>query len=94
MFKARTEWRNIGMTLGVDHNTLFAIDRKYSSDPDYCLREMLAHCLDSPDSLTWAHRIKATDSLTWGHLCKTLRHDSVRRNDVADEIEGSVSGIV
>ncbi len=82
LFKARTEWFNIGMTLGVDHNTLFAIDRKYSSDPDHCLRDMLAH------------RIKATDSLTWGEVCKTLRHDSVRRDDVADEIERSVSGIV
>ena len=70
------------MTLGVDGNTLFAIDRKYPRDPDYCLRDMLAHCL------------RATDSLTWGEVCKSLRHVTVGRNDVADEIEGSVSGIV
>ena len=70
------------MTLGVDRNTLTAIRQRYSSDPDHCLRDMLAHCL------------QVTDSLTWGHLCKSLRTVTVGRNDVADEIEGSVSGIV
>ncbi len=39
-----------------------------------------------------AHRIQATDSLTWGDLCKSLRHVTVGRTDVADEIERCVSG--
>ncbi len=39
-----------------------------------------------------AHRIQATDSLTWGDLCKSLRHVSVGRSDVADEMERCVSG--
>ena len=35
------------------------------------------------------HRINATDDLlTWGDLCKSLRHVTVGRSDVADEIEG------
>ncbi len=37
-----------------------------------------------------AHRIKATDSLTWGDLCKSLRHVTVGRSDVADEIEAGI----
>ncbi len=39
-----------------------------------------------------AHRIQATDSLTWRDVCKSLRHVTVGRSDVADEIEGYVSG--
>ena len=70
------------MTLGVDVKTLTAIHHKYSSDPDYCLRDMLVHYLYLPDSLTW------------GNLCKSLRHDSLQCKDVADEIEGCFSGIV
>ncbi len=82
LFKARTKWFNIGLTLKVDHDTLTAI-QKESSDHGDCLREMLAHC------------IKATDnSLTWGDLCRSLRHVTIGRSDVADEIEGFVvSGI-
>ncbi len=69
------------MTLGVDHDTLTVISQKYSSSPDDCLRDMLSHRL-------------IADSLTWGDLCKSLRHVTVGRSDVADEIEGCVSGIV
>ena len=78
LFKARTEWFNIGLTLKVDHDTLTAISQKQSGDHGDCLREMLAHC------------IKATDSLTWGDLCNSLRHVTIGRSDVADEIEGFV----
>ncbi len=69
------------MTLGVDYFTLTAIRQRHSSDHGDCLQEMLAHCL------------QANYSLTWGHLCESLRHITVGRSDVADEIEGSVSGI-
>ena len=37
-----------------------------------------------------AHRIKTMDSLTWGDLCKSLRHVTVGRSDVADEIEAGI----
>ena len=80
LFKARTEWFNIGLRLNVDLNTLTAISQKHSSGHDDCLREMLSHC------------INATDSLTWADLCKSLRHVTVGRSDVADEIEGIVTG--
>ncbi|XP_064395496.1 ankyrin-3-like isoform X2 [Halichondria panicea] len=79
LFKARTEWLNIGLTLNVDYNTLTAINQKQSSNHGDCLREMLAHC------------IQATDSLTWEDLCRSLRHITVGRSDVANEIEGCVS---
>ena len=78
LFKARTEWFNIGLTLNVDGNTLTAIRQEHSSNHGDCLRDMLAH------------RIKATDSLTWGDLCKSLRHVTVGRSDVANEIEAGI----
>ncbi len=81
LFKARTEWFNIGLRLNVDHDTLSAISQRHSSDhAGDCLREMLAHS------------IKTNDSLIWGDLCKSLRHVTVGRSDVADEIEGIVTG--
>ncbi len=70
-----------GLRLNVDHDTLSAISQRHSSDHGDCLREMLAH------------RIKTNDSLTRGDLCNSLRHVTVGRSDVADEIEGIVTGI-
>lgn len=72
LFKARTEWFNIGLTLGVDGNTLTAIRQEHSSNHGDCLREMLAR------------RIKSTESLTWGDLCKSLRHVTVGCSNVAE----------
>ncbi len=81
LFKARTEWFNIGLTLGVDSNTLTAIRQEHSSNHGDSLQKMLAHRM-------------AMDSLTWGDLCKSLRHVTVERSDVADEIEGFATALM
>ena len=75
LINASTNWFNLGGALGLDVNTLSAIDRKYRGDVDDCLREMIAK------------RIQSGGPLTWIGLCDCLRSPTVKRNDVASEIE-------
>ena len=74
-YGARDKWFEIGMALKIDYTTLKSIEREQLNNQSKCLREMLAHCVQSGSSLTW------TD------LCGCLRHRTVERNDLANEIE-------
>ena len=74
LYDARDKWFNIGLALGIKFNTLKSIKRE---QPDYddCLREMLAH------------RIQSGGPLTWADLSGCLRHPTVERNDLANGID-------
>ena len=80
LFKARTKWFNIGLTLKVDNETLLSISIRHRDDPDKCLLEMIVYSL------------KAC-SLTWRDLCDCLRSPTVACNDVAAEIKSDLKGV-
>ena len=73
-------WRNLGGALGVDYHTLDTIESDHSGNAQNCLRIMLAR------------RIESEFCLTWGELCCCLRSCTVKRNDVAANIEKEISG--
>ena len=82
LFPARAKWRNIGLKLKVEPDTLKAIASKHNN-PDDCLREMLTK------------RLQAVGSLSWREVCNCLRSRIVDRNDVhvAEKIEEWRKGI-
>ena len=69
------QWRELGGALGLDQDTLSAIDTNYRGNVQVCLREILSKQLQSGGPLSW--RV----------LCDCLRSPTVRRDDVAAEIE-------
>ena len=75
LFKARTEWHNIGLELGVDIDTLESIRLQFNDRHDECLKKMLTCCLQSHGPLTWRG------------LCDCLKSQTVGRKDVAQKIE-------
>ena len=75
LISASVKWRNLGGALGLDQDTLSAIDVKYRGDTQDCLREMLTK------------RLQSDSPLSWRVLCDCLRSPTVRRGDVAAEIE-------
>ena len=79
-YDARAKWFDIGLALGINFGSLKAIEKEQHNSQADCLREMLAHCIQS------------RGRLTWNDLCTCLRHDTVERNDLADKIsQGSSS---
>ena len=78
------KWRDLGLALGVDFNTLCAIDIKYRGDVQDCLREMIDK------------RLQSGGPLSWGDLCDCLRSPSVKRCacDVAAEIEQEMGKLI
>ncbi len=80
LFLARTKWRNIGLKLKVTMDTIEAIASMHTN-PDDCLREVLAK------------RLEAVGPLSWREVCACLRSPTVDRNDVADTIEEWRKGI-
>ena len=69
------QWRELGGALGLDQDTLSAIDTNHRGNVQVCLREMLTK------------RLQSGGPLSWRVLCDCLRSPTVRRNDVAAEIE-------
>ena len=74
------QWRELGGALGLDQDTLSAIDTKHRGDVQVCLREMLTK------------RLQSGGPLSWRVLCDCLRSPTVRRDDVAEEIEQELGG--
>ena len=74
-YGARHKWFEIGLALKIDFITLKSIEIKQLNDPSKCLREMLAHCIQSGGPLTWTG------------LCSCLRHPTVKRTDLASKID-------
>ena len=71
---ASPNWFNFGLALELDYTDLTNYRETYLGNNDVCLHEVLALQLQS-------------GTLTWGGICAALRHSTVKRNDVAVEIE-------
>ena len=80
LFGVRVQWRELGGALGLDQDTLSAIEVKYRGDTQDCLREMLTK------------RLQSGGPLSWRVLCDCLRNPTVRRHDVAEVIEQIIGG--
>ncbi len=81
LFKARSKWEDIGLSLNIDPETLTCIKSNNRECHDVCLQNMVTHRLQA-----------VTPSLTWRMLCECLRCPTVARNDVAVEIEDKIEG--
>ncbi len=81
LFKARSKWEDIGLSLNIDIDTLDSIKSSNREFPGVCLQNMVTHRLQA-----------VTPSLTWRVLCECLRCPTVARNDVAVEIEDKIKG--
>ena len=76
----RVKWYELGGALGLDQDTLSAIDSKHRGNVQVCLREMLIK------------RLQSGGPLSWRVLCDCLRSPTVKRLDVAEEIEQEKGG--
>ena len=75
MIGVSVQWREFGGALGLDQDTLSAIDTDHRGNVQVCLREMLIK------------RLQIGHPLSWKILCDCLRSPTVKRGDVAAEIE-------
>ncbi len=73
---ASPNWFNLGMALELSYTDLSNFSEKYRGDNEVCLREALARRLQFGGG-----------PITWGGVCTALRHSTVARNVVAEEIE-------
>ena len=74
LYDARNKWFNIGLALKISYSTLESIESEKPDNSDR-LRKMLAH------------RIQSGGPLTWTDMCSCLRHPTVERNDLANEVD-------
>ena len=74
LMDANNQWYNLGLMLGVQYGTLKGI-KSTENDIQDCLREMLAHWLES------------SSSHTWRDICNALRSNTVKQGNLADTIE-------
>ncbi len=72
---ASPKWFDLGLALKLSYTDLTNIEGKCRGDNDMCLREALAH------------RLQSGGPLTWRGMCTALRNSTVARNDVAEAIE-------
>ncbi len=73
------DWFDLGLALGIKHNTLVGIKSGESSDKAR-LREMLTHWLQS------------SPSRTWSDICNGLRSETVQQDGLAKRIEDKYKG--
>ncbi len=71
---ASPNWFDLGLVLELSYTNLTNFRETYR-DSDVCLREVLAR------------RLQSGFPLTWGGICTALRHSTLSRSDVAEEIE-------
>ena len=81
LFDARDKWFDIGLALNINFSTLKSIEREQLNNQSSCLREILAH------------RIQSGSSLTWADLSDCLRHPTVGRRDLASEIHQGLASM-
>ena len=81
----RTDWRRLGLRLGLYHPTLEYIDKKYREDPDLCLQECLACWLYGQD--------KAQEKgHTWKSLALAVR--KIGYHDIANKIKSGTCTVM
>ena len=71
LYKARANWNNIGVLLGVSVGTLDAIKKQYS-DPSNCLRETLTAWLKSSTPNKWTNVVHALNVVGEAKLATDL----------------------
>ena len=81
IIKAKKNWFELGLDLGIQADILEGIESYKNSDKAH-LREMLTHWL------------RSSPSRTWKDICDALRSDTVRQDVLADAIEGKYQGTV
>ena len=79
LFDACSKWHNIGLVLNLDSGILSDISFGNENDLGKCLWEMLTHC------------VQTGDPLTWRDLCYSLRSPLVDCHDIAEDIEQWIS---
>ena len=72
------QWLELGGALGLDQDTLSAIDTMHRGDVKDCLCEMLTK------------RLQSGGPLSWRDLCNCLKSPTVRGSEVAAEIEQEI----
>ena len=75
LLEAHVQWFALGEALGLDYNTLITINVRHRGESWACLCDMIAE------------RLQSDRPLTWEILCDCLKKITVRRNDVAAEIQ-------
>ena len=71
------EWKDLGLSLGLYHNTLGAIEEKYR-DVKKCLMECMAAWLKEED------KVREKGGCTWSSLATALK--KIGANDIASNI--------
>ena len=82
LIKAQVQWFDLGLSLGLDYNTLIQIDMEHCGESSACLYGMITE------------RLKFDSPLTWKVLCDCLRKITVRRYDVALEIQQEIGKLL
>ncbi len=72
---ASLNWFNLGLALELSYTDLIHFRDSHRGDSDVSLREVLAL------------RLQTGAPLTWRGICAALRRSTVKKNDVAEEIE-------
>ena len=75
LYEARTNWRNIGLGIGIDPTTIEAIGIKNRDDVNDCFRELL---------LTWLR--KGSSKCTWATLASVLKSETVGLGWLSEEV--------
>ena len=82
---AKEKWRNIGIALGLSHQTLQGIHHKHKDRTDQCLFATLSAWLHGRDKA----REKGT---TWRSIIRVLRSKNVGESSLADKLAASQKG--
>ena len=77
LVKARNNWFNLGLALGMDYDQLESIQDQFR-DNSGRLTKMIAKRLSVTDP---------KNPMTWPYICECLRNLTVMRYDVAEAIE-------
>ena len=71
-----TEWKYLGMELGIDYHVLQEIEKKYPNNTKECMAETVNEWLKTGSS-----------TLSWETLCKALHSKIVANPVLAETIE-------
>ena len=77
MYEARDKWQNIGGVFGLSNSTLTSIGGEESSTDGQLRRAIRA----------WLEMCGGTHSATWAEVARTLRNETVGRDDLARKVE-------
>ena len=84
LWKARTEWFNIGIQLHIQYTDLDAIRIKFGKDPGVCFTEMLQHWLNS--------KTRTKLKPTWKAILEALKSNVIGLGSIAEKVECYLQG--